>query len=146
MPVRPGHFHRCTAIPASSRTRPSGSRSRARNLVLSRGPGGALGRQHGWTCIFVAFLLLPSGNDPGSPVVWAAHWCFSVRSLGPETAHVRLASVRQRAPSWLMLSHSSFFYGNMICATPYIVMWDKKSAIQRSQATSSVTTLQINSP
>ena len=74
--------------------------------------------------------LVASGNDLGSPVVWAAHWCFSVRSLGPETftpAHVRLASVRQRAPSWRMLEPLLFFGGHMICATPYIVMWDKKA-------------------
>ena len=67
---------------------------------LAAPPAGLLAVSTGWTCTLVAFLLLPVGllkvplslNDPGSPVVWAAHWCFSARSLGPETltpAHVR---------------------------------------------------------
>ena len=44
-----------------------------RPLVLRQGLGKAPSRQHGWTCIFVAFLTLPVGllvplslNDPGS--------------------------------------------------------------------------------
>ena len=45
----------CSARPASPRTRPSGSRSRTRPLALSRGPGRAISRHRGWTCILVAF-------------------------------------------------------------------------------------------
>ena len=81
-------FTVCSSRLASPRTRPSRSRSRTRSLALSRGPGWAFTRQHGWTCIPVAFLLLParllkvhlSLNAPGSPVVWAAHRCSSARS------------------------------------------------------------------
>ena len=72
--ICPGHFHRCSARLASGRTSPSSSRSRTRPLALSRGPGRAFSRQHGWTCMLVAFLVLSAGllkvplslNDPCS--------------------------------------------------------------------------------
>ena len=105
MPVRPEHFHICSARPAFSRTRPFGSRSQARPPVLSRGPGRAPSRQHAWTCILVAFLWLPAGllkvplslNDPCSPVVWAAHRCFSVRLFGPGRIKNEAAGNREKS-------------------------------------------------
>ena len=78
-------------------------------------PGQALSRQHGWTCIIVAFLLLHACllkvpfnlNDPGSLMLGRF---FSARLVGPKPstlAHVRCHPSDTRcALSWLMLSHS----------------------------------------
>ena len=113
MPICPAHFQRCLARRASIRTRPSGSRSRTRPWALSRGPGRAFSRQHGWTCIHVDFLLLPAGLLKVPRSVWVAHRCFSVRSLGPETltpAHVRWRPSGSATPASVAHRHLLQFF------------------------------------
>ena len=125
VPLRPGHFHRGAARPAPNLTFWLTIRG---TTLLRRGLCWALGRQHGWTGILVAFPLLPAGLLKellsqkltfflcGSLVLLRALAGTCDFDAGPRAPGVR-PTVRSRGSCCA----TPLSRGSMICATPYIV-------------------------